>query len=211
MSTKHNTSGTDGYLIVIEGIDGTGKSTQATMLAEALRKSGREVVQSFEPTNGPWGKKLRESATTGRLSIEDELEYFINDRREHVEELIIPTIKSGGIVILDRYYFSTMAYQGARGIDPEAIRAKNEIFAPQPDMLIILDLDVDIALQRIGVRDGAANEFDKRESLDFCRKLFLSLKDETYAHLINANTNITEVNASVMAAVHTQLGMEPAS
>ena len=211
MSTKHNTSGTDGYLIVIEGIDGTGKSTQATMLAEALRKSGREVVQSFEPTNGPWGKKLRESATTGRLSIEDELEYFINDRREHVEQLIIPTIKSGGIVILDRYYFSTMAYQGARGIDPEAIRVKNETFAPQPDILIILDLDVDIALQRIGVRDGEANEFEKRESLDFCRKLFLSLKDETYAYVIDANTDITEVNASVMAAVHTQLGMEPAS
>lgn len=211
MSTKHNTSGTDGYLIVIEGIDGTGKSTQATMLAEALRKSGREVVQSFEPTNGPWGKKLRDSATTGRLSIEDELEYFINDRREHVEQLIIPTIKSGGIVILDRYYFSTMAYQGARGIDPEAIRVKNETFAPQPDILIILDLDVDIALQRIGVRDGEANEFEKRESLDFCRKLFLSLKDETYAYVIDANTDITEVNASVMAAVHTQLGMEPAS
>ena len=211
MSTKHNTSGTDGYLIVIEGIDGTGKSTQATMLAEALRKSGREVVQSFEPTNGPWGKKLRESATTGRLSIEDELEYFINDRREHVEQLIIPTIKSGGIVILDRYYFSTMAYQGARGIDPQAIRVRNETFAPQPDVLIILDLDVDIALQRIGVRDGEANEFEKRESLDFCRKLFLSLKDETYAYVIDANTDITEVNASVMAAVHAQLGMEPAS
>ena len=211
MSTKHNTSGTDGYLIVIEGIDGTGKSTQATMLAEALRKSGREVVQSFEPTNGPWGKKLRESATTGRLSIEDELEYFINDRREHVEQLIIPTIESGGIVILDRYYFSTMAYQGARGIDPQAIRVKNETFAPQPDVLIILDLDVDIALQRIGVRDGEANEFEKRESLDFCRKLFLSLQDETYAYVIDANTDITEVNASVMAAVHAQLGMEPAS
>ena len=211
MSTKHNSLEAKGYLIVIEGIDGTGKSTQATMLAEALRKSGREVVQSFEPTNGPWGKKLRDSATTGRLSIEDELEYFINDRREHVEQLIIPTIKSGGIVILDRYYFSTMAYQGARGIDPEVIRVKNETFAPQPDTLIILDLDVDIALQRIGVRDGQANEFEKRESLDFCRKLFLSLKDETYAYVIDANTEITEVNASVMAAVHAQLGIEPAS
>ena len=211
MTTKHNSLEAKGYLIVIEGIDGTGKSTQATMLAEALRKSGREVVQSFEPTNGPWGKKLRDSATTGRLSIEDELEYFINDRREHVEQLIIPTIKSGGIVILDRYYFSTMAYQGARGIDPEVIRVKNETFAPQPDTLIILDLDVDIALQRIGVRDGAANEFEKRESLEFCRKLFLSLKDETYAYVIDANTEITEVNASVMAAVHAQLGIEPAS
>jgi len=211
MTTKHNSLEAKGYLIVIEGIDGTGKSTQATMLAEALRKSGREVVQSFEPTNGPWGKKLRDSATTGRLSIEDELEYFINDRREHVEQLIIPTIKSGGIVILDRYYFSTMAYQGARGIDPEVIRVKNETFAPHPDPLIILDLDVDIALQRIGVRDGQANEFEKRESLDFCRKLFLSLKDETYAYVIDANTEITEVNASVMAAVHAQLGIEPAS
>ena len=211
MTTKHNSLEAKGYLIVIEGIDGTGKSTQATMLAEALRKSGREVVQSFEPTNGPWGKKLRDSATTGRLSIEDELEYFINDRREHVEQLIIPTIKSGGIVILDRYYFSTMAYQGARGIDPEVIRVKNETFAPQPDTLIILDLDVDIALQRIGVRDGQANEFEKRESLDFCRKLFLSLRDETYAYVIDANTEITEVNASVMAAVHAQLGIEPAS
>jgi len=211
MTTKHNSLEAKGYLIVIEGIDGTGKSTQATMLAEALRKSGREVVQSFEPTNGPWGKKLRDSATTGRLSIEDELEYFINDRREHVEQLIIPTIKSGGIVILDRYYFSTMAYQGARGIDPAVIRVKNETFAPQPDTLIILDLDVDIALQRIGVRDGQANEFEKRESLDFCRKLFLSLKDETYAYVIDANTEITEVNASVMAAVHAQLGIEPAS
>ena len=56
-----------------------------------------------------------------------------------------------------------------------------------------------------------ANEFEKRESLDFCRKLFLSLKDETYAYVIDANTEITEVNASVMAAVHAQLGMEPAS
>lgn len=211
MSTKHNSSAPKGYLIVIEGIDGTGKSTQATMLAEALRKSGREVVQSFEPTNGPWGKKLRDSAITGRLSIEDELEYFINDRREHVEQLIIPTIKRGGVVILDRYYFSTMAYQGARGIDPEMIRAKNESFAPQPDMLLILDLDVDIALERIGIRDGEANEFEKRESLDFCRKLFLSLKDEAYAEVINANTSITDVNAHVMAAVHDQLDIEPVS
>lgn len=152
-----------GQLIVIEGIDGTGKSTQATMLAEALRKSHEEVVQSFEPTNGPWGKKLRESATTGRLSIEDELDYFIRDRREHVENVIVPVMQRGGIVILDRYYFSTMAYQGARGLDPLKIREQNEQFAPKPDILIILDLDVDTALQRIGVRDGQTNEFEKRE------------------------------------------------
>lgn len=195
-----------GHLIVIEGIDGTGKSTQATMLADALSKSHNEVVQSFEPTNGPWGKKLRESASTGRLSIDDELEYFINDRREHVENLILPVIQRGGIVILDRYYFSTMAYQGARGIDPQKIREQNEAFAPKPDILIILDLDVDTALKRIGARDGQTNEFEKRESLDFCRKLFLSLKDESYAHVVNANAGIEDVHAAVSTRVLDLLG-----
>ena len=142
----------EGKLIVIEGIDGTGKSTQSGLLAEHLRAQGREVIESHEPTNGPWGRKLRESATTGRLTIEDELEYFLKDRKQHVDELINPIVKRGGIVILDRYYFSSMAYQGYRGIDPTEIRAKNEVFAPVPDHLIILDLPVKTALERIGAR-----------------------------------------------------------
>lgn len=192
---------TPGKLIVIEGIDGTGKSTQATMLADALRKEGHEVVQSFEPTNGPWGRQLRESATTGRLTIEEELDCFLKDRRQHVEELIAPTIARGGIVVLDRYYFSSMAYQGARGIDPASIREKNEVFAPQPDLLLILDLPVDIALERIGVRDGEANEFEKRESLQFCRDLFLSLKDEEFACVIDTDASINDVHQQVIAAV----------
>lgn len=189
---------TSGKLIVIEGIDGTGKSTQVTMLAEALRAQGHKVVQSFEPTNGPWGKKVRESATTGRLSIEEELSYFIKDRKQHVEELIIPTVQSGGIVVLDRYYFSSMAYQGARGIDPQAIRIENESFAPKPDVLLILDLPVDKALLRIGVRDGEANEFEQRESLQYCRDMFLSLKDEPFAHVISADQSIEAVHAAII-------------
>ena len=190
-----------GKLIVIEGIDGTGKSTQATMLAEHLRSQGHDVVQSFEPTNGPWGSKLRASATTGRLSIEEELELFLKDRRQHVEDLINPTIERGGIVVLDRYYFSTMAYQGARGIDPQKIRATNESFAPQPDILLVLDLPVDVALKRIGVRDGEANEFEKRESLQFCRDLFLSLKDEPFTHIIDTNASIQEVYQKILTVV----------
>lgn len=200
-NSKNQVNTHEGKLIVIEGIDGTGKSTQATMLAESLRKAGHEVIQSFEPTNGPWGRKLRESATTGRLSIEDELDYFLKDRRQHVDELINPTVERGGIVILDRYYFSSMAYQGARGIDPSEIRKKNEAFAPLPDILIILDLDVDIALNRIGVRDGEANEFEQRESLQFCRDLFLSLKNESFAHVVDTDASIEEVHARVIAIV----------
>ncbi|MCP5535474.1 MAG: dTMP kinase [Akkermansiaceae bacterium] len=199
--SKNQVTNLEGKLIVIEGIDGTGKSTQATMLAEVLRQEGHEVVQSFEPTNGPWGRKLRESATTGRLTIEDELEYFLKDRRQHVEELIRPTVERGGIVILDRYYFSSMAYQGARGIDPAEIRGQNEAFAPKPDILIILDLPVDIALERIGGRDGEANEFEKRESLQFCRDLFLGLKGEPFAHVINTEAPIEEIHRDVVRIV----------
>ena len=69
---------------------------------------------------GRWGKELRESAQTGRRSIEEELELFLKDRREHVNELILPRLRQGCVVIVDRYYFSTAAYEGARGLDPPA-------------------------------------------------------------------------------------------
>lgn len=186
-----------GLLIVLEGIDGTGKSTQAKRLGAWFEARGREVVLSREPTDGPWGRKLRESAATGRLAAGDELEYFLKDRRQHVEELIRPALEAGKVVILDRYYFSTMAYQGARGFDPGEIRRRNEEFAPQPDLLVILDLDEDVALGRIGARGDTANEFEKRESLQRCREIFLSLKDEPFARVIDSAGSLDEVAAAM--------------
>ena len=194
-----------GLFIVIEGIDGTGKSTQARRLGEWLASQGREVVLSREPTAGPWGQKVRESAATGRLSREDELEYFLNDRREHVAELIAPSLAAGKIVVLDRYYFSTMAYQGARSFDPAEIRRKNEEFAPVPDLLLIMDLAVDAALERIGARGDTANEFEKRENLERCREIFLSLKDESFARVINTCGTLDEVAERVREAVESHL------
>jgi dTMP kinase len=190
-----------GFFIVLDGIDGTGKSTQARRLGEWFEKQGREVVLSREPTDGPWGKILRESAATGRLSPQDELQYFLNDRRQHVEELIKPALAAGKVVILDRYYFSTMAYQGARGFDPAEIRRMNEDFAPEPDLLLILDLDVDTAHQRIGHRGDSANEFEKRESLEKCREIFLSLEDEPFVRVVDASGSLDEVSSKILAIV----------
>ena len=190
-----------GLFIVIEGIDGTGKSTQSKRLADWFRSRGREVVLSREPTDGPWGKKLRESATTGRLSAEEELECFLNDRREHVEMSIKPALAEGKVVILDRYYFSTMAYQGARGFDPGEIRLRNEAFAPQPDLLLILDLSVESAHGRIGARGDTANEFEQRDTLSRCREIFLSLRDEPFACVIDAELSLNVVTADILSVV----------
>jgi dTMP kinase len=190
-----------GLFIVIEGIDGTGKSTQARRLAEWLTILGRDVILSREPTDGPWGTKLRQSATTGRMSPDDELECFLKDRRQHVEELIIPALAAGKVVILDRYYFSTMAYQGARGFDPQEIRRRNEEFAPTPDLLIILDLKVDAALERIGVRGDTANEFEKRSNLERCQEIFLSLRDEPFTTVISSEGTLDEVTHRIQDAV----------
>jgi dTMP kinase len=187
--------------IVIEGIDGTGKSTQAKRLAEHFTAMGRTVTLSREPTDGPWGTLLRNSANTGRLSPEEELETFLKDRRQHVAEKIAPALDAGQVVILDRYYFSTMAYQGSRGFDPVKIREDNEAFAPIPDLLLILDLNVDTALSRIGSRGDTANEFEQRANLERCRQIFLSLKDEPFARLIDANQSVDKVTQSILAAL----------
>lgn len=188
----------EGILIVFEGIDGTGKSSHAKRLASFFSSLGREVVLSHEPTNGPWGRKLRESAATMRLDAEQELEYFLRDRQEHVEQLIRPSLAEGKVVILDRYYFSTMAYQGLRGFDPADIRARNEAFAPVPDLLIVLDLDVDIALQRIAGRGDQANLFEKRDALERIRETFLGLRDEPFVRIIDASQTMDDIAAQIV-------------
>ncbi|MGJ8697746.1 MAG: dTMP kinase [Verrucomicrobiaceae bacterium] len=184
--------------IVFEGIDGTGKSTQVALLAEALRAQGHEVITSKEPTDGPHGKRLRDSASTGRLSPQQELDLFHLDRREHIDTLIRPALDRGAVVILDRYYFSTMAYQGTRGFDPQEIRCINEQFAPTPDHVFILEVPIDTALSRIGVRDGEANEFEQRESLESCHHIFASLTDP-FIHRIDASASPDEVHQSVLS------------
>ncbi|MET3145702.1 UNVERIFIED_ORG: hypothetical protein ABIB63_001500 [Xanthomonas axonopodis] len=126
-------------LIAIEGIDGAGKTTLARRLATTLEAAGARVVLSKEPTNGPWGTQLRQSAATGRLSAEQEAELLIRDRHEHVDTLIAPALARGDIVILDRYFPSMVAYQGAAGLPLDELLERNA-FAPRPDVLLQLDL-----------------------------------------------------------------------
>lgn len=169
MPTPH---GLPGRLVAFEGIDGAGKSTLIASVAAALRESGVDVRTTREPTNGVWGRKLRESAQSGRLPVEEELRLFELDRREHVATCLLPWLGEGATVLIDRYFFSSAAYQGARGLDAGAILAHHRTFAPEPDTLFILDLDVETSLSRVGQR-GAADAFESKELLAKSRSLFL--------------------------------------
>jgi dTMP kinase len=175
-----NVPGPHGVLVVIEGIDGGGKTTLRAALADRCRDAGREVVQTKEPTDGPLGRRIRAVAASGRagISAEEELALFHEDRRQHVAELVRPALARGAVVLQDRSYFSTVAYQGERGLDRARLLAESEAIAPRPDLLLVLDLPPELALERIRrSRDGGTDDFERVENLSRVRQAFLAFPD----------------------------------
>jgi dTMP kinase len=190
-----------GVLIALEGIDGAGKTTQAARLAAALQSSGRPVLRSKEPTDGRWGKLLRESASNGRLDAPTELDLFMKDRREHVEHILSPALSQGHLVIVDRYYFSTVAYQGARGMDPLELLRINEAFAPAPDLLIHLDVNPRVGLGRIALRGDIANAFENEATLGLVADVFRSL-DLPYLIRIDGTFPPEDITAGILEVLY---------
>jgi dTMP kinase len=181
-----------GFMIVFEGIDGVGKTTQARLLNEHLQKAGYEVVSLKEPTDGPWGQRISQLARQGRKGIapETELEWFLQDRRENVEQNIRPALQKRQVVLLDRYYFSTMAYQGALGYDPEVIRARNETFAPVPDLLFLLELPPVQALQRVQQRNRP-NQFEQQQYLERVAEILDTVAEMDFPYLRRISAALT--------------------
>ncbi len=142
-----------------------------------LLENGVPSVWLREPTDSPLGKKIRRLAQDKEsISIHEELEYFLEDRRWDVENNIFPALRSGKTVVLDRYYYSNACYQGARGLDMEAILSMNRQFAPEADLVFIIDVNVDRALARISSnRQGVAKLFEKKDFLEKVRANYLKL------------------------------------
>ncbi len=178
-----------GILIVFEGIDGSGKSTQVQILRKILVDKGLDVVDFREPSQSPWGKKIKEKAALpDSLSPEEELELFVKDRKDNVQKNLRPALAKNKIVLLDRYYFSTMAYQGAKGLDVEKIRKMNESFVIRPDMVFILDVDAGKALHRIQDRKNKDLLFERLGYLVEVRKNFRRFEGENIFHIDSEKT-----------------------
>lgn len=194
---------TRGLLIAIEGIDGSGKTAQAQRLAEHLTNQGYEVVLTHEPTDSPYGRKIRSLAHSGRaaLTADQELKLFMEDRKLHVANVIAPALEAKQIVVTDRYYFSTIAYQGARGLDPSAIQQANEAFAPRPDLVLYLNVSPETGLDRIReARGEEPNLFERAEMLRDIRSIFASI-DELFFVEIDAERNADDVFKDILSNV----------
>lgn len=186
-----------GKLIVLEGIDGAGKTTIGRFLCEQLDL--RKIPCSFtrEPTDGKYGRQLRERIRRGDLSPEEELYLFVKDRKEHVENFILPEKNKGKIVVCDRYYISNCAYQGARGMDPKKILELNSTFPP-PDLIVFLDIEPEMALRR---KHELFTHFENREFLEKVREIYLKILPMFRFVNINASFPLEKVKSLTLKAV----------
>ena len=182
--------------IVLEGIDGSGKTTQTFMLEHILKKKGRRVYATREPTDGIIGGIIRAALTTKlKISPRTLQILFAADRSEHVKE-IEDRIRSGYDVVCDRYYFSSIAY-GMVDLDRDWLMHMNSVF-PNPDVTILLDLSADTALKRLGDR-YSKTFFERRKFLSRVRENFLQLKNYYKNYfIVDATGEPKEVNRRVM-------------
>jgi dTMP kinase len=171
-----------GHLFVLEGIDGSGKTCACEKLVDLLETEGHEVVYLREPTKeSRWGIEISERSPLGELTPEEELELFIRDREWHIANRILPALNEGKIVLLDRYFFATGAYQSTV-MDlhwSEILRRNREgISAPEPDIVFILDVPAEIGLERATGRTGKANlQFEKLDRLIKVRQNYLEMAE----------------------------------
>ena len=183
-----------GKFITLEGIEGAGKSTAIVILNKLLNQKNISFINTREPGGGPNGKKIRDLLLDSKNNINSSTELLLMfaDRSDHVESLIIPNLQAGIWVISDRYVDSSIAYQGGgRGLNQNMIDnlAKSMSF-PVPDLTLLFDLSVDIALERAANR----SELDRFEVEDYD---FHQRIRSTYLDLaINNKTRIKIIDSS---------------
>ena len=200
--------------IALEGVEGSGKSTLSKKLAQKIKNEiGKEVVLTREPGGTTIGKEIRKLLLERRdinLSSLAETFLFAADRAEHVQGIIEPALAKNNFVITDRYYYSTLAYQGyARGLDLDLLKkiCKLAIAGVEPDLIFLLDLPVELGLKRAKSREENWTKFEEEE-LDFHKKVrsgFLELSKENNFTIIDASLSPEEILNKAWGSIQSHL------
>lgn len=195
-----------GRFLSFEGIDGSGKSTQARLLAETLRGAGHEVVLTREPGGSPGAEEIRRLVLEGdpdRWSAETEILLFTAARRDHLEKTIRPALARGAVVITDRFADSTRMYQGiSRGDLSETVNTLHALMiGVEPDLTFLVDLPADVGLARAQTRAGTEMRFEDM-GVDLQAKMrtgFLALAKAPRFRVIDGNRAQSDIAADIAA------------
>ncbi len=212
----------EGHFIVIEGIDGSGTTTQCSMLAERLVDGGLPAHTTREPSDGPIGVLIRQ-ILTGRVVVPGHrgvrppnwatmATLFAADRLDHLEAEVIPNLMDGVTVICDRYDHSSIAYQtvsSGGGDDVSTWVCELNRHARRPDLTLVLHADPEVAARRRGARSGGLELYEvdemQAELAKFYRKIDALFPNDTIRH-IDANCGVEAVTAAIWSEVMTLRG-----
>lgn len=211
-----------GVFITFEGIDGSGKSTQLTLLADYLRTKGMRVMQTREPGGTRIGDSIRSILLDpkNRLDPIAELLLYGAGRAQHIKDVILPALAAGEIVLCDRFSDATLAYQGyGRGIDRQKIASLDLIATSglKPDLTILLDLDAKIGLERALSRNSAmglmAEARFENEEMAFHERvragyLAMAREDPGRICMVDASGSPHEVQMAIRKIVEERLGSQ---
>ena len=188
-----------GVFICVEGLDGSGKTTQAKILVKNLRRRGFDAVYTTEPSVGKVGKLIRSFVLNreDRVPVALEALLFAGDRVDHVETVVKPMLKDCKIVVCDRYVYSTLAYQGAAGLDLEWIECINH-FALKPHLALLVDVPVDVVVKRLKRKKTVMETKRNQEKV---REVYLKMVQEKRLVLIDGDKPVRDVAKNVLDVV----------
>ncbi len=195
--------------LVFEGIDGCGKSTLCARLHEHYAGESLPAVLLREPTDGIWGRKIRDMLQGPELpDAAEQVRLFLMDREHDVENNILPAIRHKRMIFMDRYFYSNAAYQGAGGMSPEDILQENLGRGfPLPHRVYLLDLPPQAALDRVSARQGGSKHdlFEKTEFLQRVRDHYLAMADDRFC-VIDARGPVEDIFNAVCADIEREFG-----
>jgi len=188
-----------GFFICVEGLDGCGKTTQTKLLVRRLRKKGCDAVYTAEPSRGKIGKFIKKYCLHGEKRVSSIVEalLFAADRFEHVDKEVIPALNEGKLVVSDRYVYSSLAYQGAAGLDLKWIRQINE-HAIRPDLAIFIDVEPKIVVQRLKQKKSVMENLGTQRKV---REVYINFVKRGELVKIDGNKSKKEVADDILTVV----------